>query len=203
MKKATYLTALHADSAALAAAARQGMKPPVPSIPSCPDWTMTVLVLHLGSIYRLVTNRVANRERELVHYEQRFTPGDWARVLHLDPEWTQLAYEQRIPEERPLPAWLLDWFEEGSVRLEDTFQEIDPDERIGTWWPPEQRAGFWMRRMAHETAVHRWDAQNAVEQAEPIWSELARDGIDEMMDVIIPRKRRDSRVDAGGESYHF
>lgn len=203
MKKDAYLTALHSESAALAAAARHGMEPPVPAVPSCPGWTMTVLVLHMGSIYRLVNNRVANRERELAPYTERFTPDDWARVLHLDREWTQLAYKESIPEDRPLPPWLIDWLEEGARQLEDTFRPIDPDERIGTWWPPDQRAGFWLRRMAHETAVHRWDAQNAVGREQPIGAELARDGIDEIMDVILPSERSDSAVPANGESYHF
>ncbi len=30
-----------------------------------------------------------------------------------------------------------------------------------SWWPADQSVGFWVRRMAHETAVHRWDAEGA------------------------------------------
>lgn len=203
MDKEAYVAALSDNAALLAASARRRMDPPVPSVPSCPGWTMTVLVLHMGSIYRLVARRVAEREREMVSYSERFTPEDWSRVLHLDAEWTQLAYEEKVSADRPLPAWLIDWFEEGASRLVETFQAVDPDERIGTWWPPEQRAGFWMRRMAHETAVHRWDAQNAVGEAQPIETALARDGVDEVMDIILPNERPESDVPGRGESYRF
>jgi hypothetical protein len=58
--------------------------------------------------------------------------------------------------------------------------------------------------MAHETAVHRWDAQLANGAAEPIEAELARDGIDEALDVYQPRWCRPKSTIAGnGESYHF
>jgi hypothetical protein len=40
--------------------------------------------------------------------------------------------------------------------------------------------------MAHETAVHRWDAQNAAHPggAEPLDEPLARDGIDEYLGFV-------------------
>jgi hypothetical protein len=41
--------------------------------------------------------------------------------------------------------------------------------------------------MAHESAVHRYDAQLAHGVAQPIDADLARDGLDEMIDVLLPR----------------
>jgi hypothetical protein len=41
--------------------------------------------------------------------------------------------------------------------------------------------------MAHESAIHRNDAQRAHGVAQPIDAELAHDGMDELIDVIIPR----------------
>lgn len=53
--------------------------------------------------------------------------------------------------------------------------------------PGHQRAGFWPRRMAHETTVHRVDAEQAagrpVGDIEPA---LAVDGIDEVFSVFVP-----------------
>jgi uncharacterized protein (TIGR03083 family) len=57
--------------------------------------------------------------------------------------------------------------------------------------------------MAHETAVHRWDMEAAHGVAGPIDGDLARDGIDEVFDVMVPADRPDSEVPAHGESYHF
>jgi hypothetical protein len=41
--------------------------------------------------------------------------------------------------------------------------------------------------MAHESSVHRFDAQAAHGMTQPIDAELAADGIDELIDVISPR----------------
>ncbi len=45
---------------------------------------------------------------------------------------------------------------------------------------------FWLRRMANETTVHRWDAQTVSGRADPILAGLAVDGIDEMLTVLLP-----------------
>jgi uncharacterized protein (TIGR03083 family) len=46
----------------------------------------------------------------------------------------------------------------------------------------------WPRRQAHETAVHRWDAEQAIGRPTAIDPELASDGIDEYFEVMLPRK---------------
>jgi hypothetical protein len=55
-------------------------------------------------------------------------------------------------------------------------------------------ASFWHRRAAHETAVHRWDAQVTVRLPEPIESKLAADTIAEALDTFLigGRRRTDS-----------
>jgi hypothetical protein len=58
------------------------------------------------------------------------------------------------------------------------------------WAPQSKRVSFWQRRMAHETAVHRWDAQMATGQAEPIETKLAADGVAEVLDTWLPAGRR-------------
>lgn len=61
-----------------------------------------------------------------------------------------------------------------------------PTADAGRWRDLPQVAGFWPRRMAHETAVHRYDAQAAVGDPQPIDAQLAVDGIDEVFDVFAP-----------------
>src|SRR5690606_3449411 len=82
---------------------------------------------------------------------------------------------------------LATWFEKGAARLAATLRAADPS--APTWHPflVERVAGVWPRRQAHEMAIHRWDAERAVGEPEPIDPELASDGIDEYFEVTHPR----------------
>jgi uncharacterized protein (TIGR03083 family) len=51
-----------------------------------------------------------------------------------------------------------------------------------TWYGPDQTVGFWVRRMAQETVIHRVDAEQAAgAELAPIPDDLAVDGIDEVL----------------------
>jgi uncharacterized protein (TIGR03083 family) len=103
-----------------------------------------------------------------------------------------------------VPRLIVDWLDEAHARLAEALTAADPAEHVRTWFPPDQTAGFVQRRMAQETAVHRWDAQAAVGTPEPIESELARDGIDEMLDVHLPiRPQWVPGRQGAGERYHL
>jgi hypothetical protein len=55
-----------------------------------------------------------------------------------------------------------------------------------TWYEPDQTVGFWVRRMAQETVVHRVDAElGAGVPIAPIPADLALDGIDELLVAFI------------------
>lgn len=96
-------------------------------------------------------------------------------------------------------------------RAVGVLRDADPD--APAWnWADDQRAGWWCRRMAHETSVHRWDAQEAAETTEPIDGELAADGITELIEVGLRSRLRGGgsieypdgslhlhRTDGGGE----
>ncbi len=69
-----------------------------------------------------------------------------------------------------------------SVAELDTRSVDDP---AHTWWPPDQTAGFWLRRIAHETAIHRRDMESAAREPTPVDDELAVDGIDEALDPFL------------------
>jgi len=45
-------------------------------------------------------------------------------------------------------------------------------------------ARFWHRRLAHETAIHRWDIEHAVGIENTIDPTLALDGIDEYLGIV-------------------
>jgi uncharacterized protein (TIGR03083 family) len=65
------------------------------------------------------------------------------------------------------------------------FEAHDPADPAWTW-TDDRTVGFWVRRMAQETAVHRVDAELAIGERTPIDPELAVDGVDELLSVILP-----------------
>lgn len=207
---AIYLDALHRDAAALAGAARRaGMDAP---IPSCPGWTMDVLLTHLTGIYAHRIAIVGKRATEniVTSYDDLDLPPAYREWFDREFDEGDKAQEKR---DFPTPPGLVDLFERTAARLEETLRAAGPDQPAWTWWPDDQTAGFWLRRMTHETAVHRWDAQlalgaEATTAIEP--PDLARDGCDEVFDVMMPSQRTWAEMGeatparpGGGESYHF
>jgi uncharacterized protein (TIGR03083 family) len=125
-------------------------------VPPCPEWTVADLVYHLGE----------------VHYFW----GEMAR--------RHLAAPEVEPPERPPDTELVAWAAGQAVELGRVLGESDPATRVWTW-APQKDVAFIVRRMAQETAVHRWDAEAAAGDAGPIDAELASDGIDEFLTFFI------------------
>jgi uncharacterized protein (TIGR03083 family) len=69
--------------------------------------------------------------------------------------------------------------------LIDTLAATDPEVNVYTWYAPDHSAGFWYRRMAHETAVHRVDIELSQGPPSPIATDLAVDGLDEVLGPIM------------------
>ncbi|MEA2295649.1 MAG: hypothetical protein QOE86_3288 [Solirubrobacteraceae bacterium] len=96
-------------------------------------------------------------------------------------------------------------FGEAYQELSALFDAHLPGDPAWTW-TADRTVGFWIRRMAHETAVHRVDAELAAGDRTPIDPELATDGVDEMLAVILPAiqatwpdELRSALGDAAGE----
>jgi uncharacterized protein (TIGR03083 family) len=166
--RSTYLDAVVRDSAALAAVARAGLEP---SIEHCPGWTVQSVVEHLGMIHRWVEQMVRTRATE------------------------RLSRRDMTP---PPTDGLAEWFEEGVGRLVDTLGSVDPGEPVWNWSLRPHVAGFWPRRMAHETAVHRWDGERGSGREQPLDGALAVDGIEEVFDTIAPRVVDGAPLELGG-----
>jgi uncharacterized protein (TIGR03083 family) len=185
LNKALYLAALQRDAQAFVGTARRGMDP---DVPGCPGWTVHDLVIHLGDVYTFWTLIVESRARDAGPIRERLAPERENR--NNDP-----AFQQ--------PDYVLEWFRECAGKLEKTLAAADPDEPVFTWWPPDQHAGWVQRRMALETAVHRWDIEQAHGIEQPIEQELARDGVDEALDVHLPDRVSDTDTRGNGETFHF
>lgn len=156
MERDAYLAAVTEESAMLADSARAALSLVVPS---CPGWTMRDLVVHIGEVHR--------RRYDVIESGSLDPPGE--------------------PDIMPPPAGeiVLDWFLSGANRLVRLLSERDDADPVYTWYPPDQTVGFWVRRMAQETLVHRWDADHAVSRIRPIDPELAADGVDELLRVFL------------------
>ena len=132
------------------------------TVPSCPGWTVADLITHLGGEYGWVRGHIA-------------------RGVVTAPDPTRPA--------PPAGADLPGWFDEQTTALLTLLDELDPDLPAYNWAPQGKTAGFWFRRLAHDTAVHRWDAQFATITAEPVETKQALDGIAEVLDTFLPAGR--------------
>jgi uncharacterized protein (TIGR03083 family) len=143
-------------------------------VPSCPEWTVADLVGHLGVVYQYVAQHVARGVTGPPEVPVREQPGP------------------------PDGADLVAWWAERYRDLVTLLDSLDPEQPAWNWAPQGKRVSFWHRRMAHETAVHRWDAQFATINAEPIEPKLAADGISEVLDTWLPAGRRKGPTDVTG-----
>lgn len=131
---------------------------PATPVPSAPGWTVRDLLAHTGEVYAHKTAVLRNRLHD--------RPVDWAQA----------------PAEGDLAPWLSGQLDELLAALRAT----PPETPVWTWFPAEQRASFWFRRMAQETVVHRADAELAAGQ-EPhhVDAVVAVDGIDEFLERFV------------------
>lgn len=168
-----YLDMLLGDTEAIAALAAPALDRPVAAYQ---DWTLARLLQHLGGVQRWVTTIVAGR-------------------LQNPPE-TAMA-EDAPPSDTAVNVWLVD----GARALVSALEEAGPDTPVWTFGA-EHTVGFWMRRMAHEAGLHRWDTEDAVAPGHLIAGDMvvhhdealrtARliDAIDEVLTVQLPRWAR-------------
>jgi len=127
-----------------------------PDVPCCPGWTVRDLVQHIGTVY--------------TH-----------KSMIVEEGWT----ERQDPATSPPDDDLVDWFDEAAEHLLDVLADHDPGEPVWTWFEADQTVGFWYRRMAHETLIHRIDVEQAHRLASEIDQELAADGVDEILNVMM------------------
>ncbi|MDJ0381199.1 maleylpyruvate isomerase family mycothiol-dependent enzyme [Streptomyces sp. G-G2] len=161
-----HLKTLERDGQLLADAAdRAGPDAPVPT---CPEWRVADLLRHTGTVHRWAAGYVAGGLTEPVGFPE-------------EPELTG--------------APLVSWFREGHAALVRTLAEAPADVRCWTFLPtdPPSPLAFWARRQAHETSVHRMDAEAALGiELTSLEARFAADGVDEVLTGFHARPR--SRV---------
>lgn len=151
----TYLQRFEADSARIADIVPRGLETAVPFLG---DWTVRDLVAHVGAVYAFANANLIAQATEVT------SPGSVGAA----------------PDDEQLIAWFLERREvlQQSLRSADLAAE--------GWTFAGMRPGsFWVRRMAHETAVHLWDAETALGAATAMDPAMAKDGIDEYADISL------------------
>src|SRR5205814_4624190 len=127
-------------------------------IRGCPGWTMARLVGHVGQVHQWAGEMVRTRSTEQLDF--------------------------RSLSEPPEGDGLVPWFTEGVERVAASLEAAGVDVPVWNWGDAPKTSAFWFRRMAEETSVHRWDAEDAIGQAAPIDAGLAAEGIDELLPVL-------------------
>jgi uncharacterized protein (TIGR03083 family) len=124
---------------------------PTRPVPRYPGWSIADLVVHVGSVHRRTLRILVERAQEPV---------------------------DRVYPDTDEPDELLAWYDDGLEAMTDAFAASDLGMEV---WGlvPSCNVGWWQRRMAVETSIHRWDAQSARGPAGAIDGDLAVEAIDE------------------------
>jgi uncharacterized protein (TIGR03083 family) len=180
MDRAGLLATLHDEATALLAASRRA--DPQSAVPGCPEWTVSDLVWHVGEVHDFWGWIVRERVMETDRYVDPQRPG----VGHaVDDAFAAVAT----------------FASERGAELYRVLSETDPTTPVWTW--TNRRDVDWViRRMAHETAVHRVDAEHASGHDHRLDAELAADGIDEFLEYFFPRVAADAAPLVGSVHLH-
>ncbi len=150
-------------------------------VPCCEGWTVRTLIEHVGDVYA---------EKATIVGDGWIEPQDHRHGVPGDP--------------------VVEWFDESAARLLDVLSAHDPAEPVWTWFDADQTVGFWYRRLAQESLVHRIDAEQAHDLPSIIDEALAADGVDEILTVMmsdaptwgsIALEERSARIEVPGRSW--
>jgi len=172
MKTSELIAALDQDSAAFGNACEKAGL--TTAVPSCPDWTVADLLWHLTEVHDFWRTVVAEKLTDPNTYEEPQRHADDA---------------------------LPDLYRTGRVELLKTLGEADPTTSVWTW-SSDKTADFVIRRMTQETAIHRWDAEEAAGMVTPVEAALASDGIDEFLAHFMGSVAKGAEPVAGSVHLH-
>ena len=144
-------------------------------IPACPGWTVQTVLMHLARVYRSVAEHVSTGATEMIRHTNTPAPDGFE---------------------------LVDSFRQAHASMLDALRAADPDQPVWTS-AVDKTVGYYLRRMAHETAMHRYDAQAATGPAVPFDGDLAADGIAEFYETVMPLVTRSGQKPLPSGSLHL
>jgi uncharacterized protein (TIGR03083 family) len=167
METAEHIGALAREGELLAAAAERADL--VAEVPSCPGWQVRDLLRHISYVHRWAAGYVRDAVRERV---PRLSEPELLRAGPADDE-------------------LIDWFRAGHAALVETLFAAPPGLECWSFLAAPSAVAFWARRQAHETAIHRADAELVAGDPTEYDPEFAADGIDELLTGFLGRGEQD------------
>lgn len=144
-------------------------------VPSCPGWDLGDLAWHLGTVWNRWGQIVAENVTTLEGVQALDTP-----VRPIDD------------------ALLIDWIAAAHTAMFSALAGSTDDQRVWTWTGANRSTKWVERRMTQETAVHRWDAANAVGIPYEVPVAVAADGIDEYLMWFAGRRISDGALAVDG-----
>ena len=100
-----------------------------------------------------------------------------------------------VQEPAPPAEGAAAWFLEGTAPFLETMTALDPRNECWNFGPPPRTARFWLRRQAHEHAIHLVDACQALGLEIPaLADDFMLDGVDEVLAMFAPRQLRLDRM---------
>jgi uncharacterized protein (TIGR03083 family) len=152
----TLLTRLGDEARMLADAfERSDPAAPVPGL----DWDIRTVVTHTGAVHRWAADIVARR-------------------LPTNETVGSIAFWPPGSDDQQLAAW----FAEGAAALSSTLRAAPRNLACFTFIPDVTPRTFWIRRQAHETAIHRADVEAAAGgPVTAVDASFAQDGLSEIV----------------------
>src|SRR4051812_46896078 len=154
--------------------AKAGTIAPTTLVPSCPEWDVAALCAHQGWVHRMATLATSSVER---------------------PDFSGIPSAP--------PGHEVEYLRAGVTPLIETLKNRPSDQPAWNFSGQHQVVGFWARRQALETMVHRWDAERAIGQPSEFPTALAADGIDEWLVSFAPRRLRGKDLSLIAGSIHL
>jgi len=127
------------------------------NVPSCPGWTTDDLAKHMAHVY----------------LGQAFVVETGSQAENKE----HLAPYPRTEDFLEFMGW-------GFEAITKALDINRPERSTWSWHHSDHSVDFWFRRMAHETVIHRIDAELALGSVTPIDEALALDGVDEVLDFL-------------------
>jgi uncharacterized protein (TIGR03083 family) len=142
-------------------------------VPTCPEWAVRDLLHHQGGLFRWSAGYVAGAVVERKGLDYDTTVG-------------------ALPDD----AHLIEWFGQCHADLVETLRSADPAVQCWTFMAAPSPLAFWARRQAHESSIHRVDAELAAELTpEVVTPSFGADGLDELLAGFFARRQGDPRAD--------
>ena len=138
------------------------------AVPTCPEWDVRALLAHTGMVHRWAAG-IVRCERDATSNSEFPAP----------------------------PDGVVDWFREGHGQLVEALRSAPADLDTWTFLRAPSPLAFWARRQAHETAIHRVDAEAAAGSTPTYESAFAMDGIAELLEGFYARPRGKLVADPG------